>query len=356
MGDSSYIPLSRKRYGDEDDSEDDIRHDFRRPRNSLLNLVAEFLTRSTARLADLSKKVPDLHQKGSSYELLDVKCHLRLAEVAHSLLKVAPYDPPTMGCRGLVRYMNEVLPNSEWRQEAMRPALTMILRRLDKMFNKIAKKNAIKRLTDWDAAKRLLKGVYLTFVKHSYIVHLPHLKSLISLTQTIILGDPNNPLSGELSQSLPSWAVALAQSPPAGFCSVAVRLLAMQMLQMGESQTLETICGGTLSPEKTEIYLMNLIYPMAIRISGGLKEVPKFRSCDVTFTLTVILNILSPNLVKTAGKGGSDTSALQNNSLLQNSLYQIGFLGLKILMTCFDRLLSNEYHRIARCIRDMVSR
>lgn len=318
--------------------------------------MAEFLTRSTARLADLSKKVPDLHQKGSSHELLDVKCHLRLAEVAHSLLKVAPYDPQTMGCRGLVRYMTEVLPTSEWRQETMRPALTMILRRLDKMFTKIAKKTAIKRLTDWDAAKRLLKGVYMTFVRHPYIVHLPHLKSLISVCQLIILGDPKVPVISDISSAFPTWAATLAQSPPAGFTSVAVRLIAMQMIQMGEVQTLETICGTNLSPEKTGVYLMNMIYPMAIRISGGLKDVPKFRSCDVIFTLNVILNSLTPSVSKSTNTKGSDSQVMQSNTVMQNCLHQIGFLGLKIVMICFDRLLSGEYHRIARCIREMVNR
>lgn len=49
-----------------------------------------------------------------------------------------------MSCRGLQRYMNEVLPHSEWAQEAMRPALTMVLRRIDKTFSKIAKKPAIR--------------------------------------------------------------------------------------------------------------------------------------------------------------------------------------------------------------------
>lgn len=68
----------------------------------------------------------------------------RLAEVAHSLLKMAPYDPQTMACRGLRRYLNEVLPQSEWAQEAMRPALIMVIRRLDKTFTKIAKKPAIR--------------------------------------------------------------------------------------------------------------------------------------------------------------------------------------------------------------------
>ena len=111
--------------------------------------------------------------------------------------------------------MNEILPNSEWRQEQMRPALIMVLRRLDKTFTKISKKSAIKRMTDWEAARRLLKGVYLTFTKHPYIVHLPHLKSLISVCQNIILGDLALNLS-DSSSTFSSWTVALSQAPPPG--------------------------------------------------------------------------------------------------------------------------------------------
>ena len=128
---------------------------------------------------------------------------------------MAPYDPLTMGCKGLVRYMNEILPNSEWRQEQMRPALIMVLRRLDKTFIKIAKKSVIKRSTDWEAAKRLLKGVYLTFLKHPYIVHLPHLKSLISVCQNIVLGEQSHQ-PNESSSALPAWTSPLAQTSPTG--------------------------------------------------------------------------------------------------------------------------------------------
>lgn len=65
-------------------------------------------------------------------------------DIAHSLLKVAPYDPDTMGCRGLQRYINDILPSTEWSNDAMRPALITILRRLDKTFNKIYKKASIR--------------------------------------------------------------------------------------------------------------------------------------------------------------------------------------------------------------------
>lgn len=181
-----------------------------------MKIVSEFLTKSTSRFAELSKKIAEIHQKNSSYELLDVKCHIRLAEIAHSLLKLAPYDPQTMACKGLVRYMNEILPNSEWRQESMRPALIMVLRRLDKTFTKISKKSAIKRTTDWEAARRLLKGVYLTFAKHPYIVHLPHLKSLINVCQNIIIGDQTSYFLSESSSAVSSWTAALTQAPPPG--------------------------------------------------------------------------------------------------------------------------------------------
>lgn len=67
------------------------------------------------------------------------KTHFRLAEIAHSLLKLAPYDTQTMESRGLRRYIMEMLPITDWTAEAVRPALILILKRLDRMFNKIHK-------------------------------------------------------------------------------------------------------------------------------------------------------------------------------------------------------------------------
>lgn len=58
----------------EDEDSDLVRLEFRQPRDTLLCVVAEFLTKCSARLADLSKKIPDLPSKAT--ELLDVKCHL----------------------------------------------------------------------------------------------------------------------------------------------------------------------------------------------------------------------------------------------------------------------------------------
>lgn len=38
-------------------------------------------------------------------DLLESKAHLRLADIAHTLLKVAPYDRDTMSCKGLQRFV-----------------------------------------------------------------------------------------------------------------------------------------------------------------------------------------------------------------------------------------------------------
>ncbi|XP_077556955.1 unc80, NALCN channel complex subunit isoform X2 [Haemaphysalis longicornis] len=358
-------------YEREDEDSELVRLEFRQPRDTLLSVVAEFLTKCSARLADLSKKIPDLPSKAT--ELLDVKCHLRLAEVAHSLLKMAPYDPQTMACRGLRRYLNEVLPQSEWAQEAMRPALIMVIRRLDKTFTKIAKKPAIRRLVDWDAARNLLKGVYMTLYKHPYIAHLPHLKSLVAICQSIIVGDQNASLVAESSGNVSVSAAALAQSPPPGFCSVAVRLVTMQMVALGDSLSLESICGGSsvlTSTDKTEIFLMNFILPLCIRVSSGVKDVPKMRATDISFALTVVLNALSPpgahkHHPSSSAVGGKPTAEAQQNTAtardksstaIRSSLYQIGFLGLKILIVCYERQLVSDWHRIARCIRELGNR
>lgn len=69
---------------------------------------------------------------------------------------------------------------------------------------------------------------------------------------------------------------------------------------------------------------MNMIYPLCVRITSGLKDIPKLRHSDINFILNIILNILKPVSGK-PGKG-SDSSQI-GQQLKQYSLQQIGFLG-----------------------------
>lgn len=96
-----------------------------------------------------------------------------------------------------------------------------------------------------------------------------------------------------------------------------------------------------------------MIYPLCVRITSGLKDIPKLRHSDINFILTIILNILKP--VQTKPGKGSDSSQV-TMQLKQFSLQQIGFLGLKILITCFEKQLTTEWYRISKCIRDMADK
>jgi hypothetical protein len=360
---------SRSKIMYERDMEDSevLRSEFRRPRDILLTMVAEFLTKCTARLNEINKKSG---QDSKSFELLDTKAHVRLADIAHSLLKVSPYDPDTMACRGLQHYMSDILPSTEWTNEAMRPALISILRRLDKTFNKIYKKPSIRRHTDWEAAAGLLKGIYETLARYPYIVHMQHLKTLINTCQALVVGETTSSGVGESVSS--ATAALMGQVPPPHFCSTVVRLVVLQILAIGDTYSLEQACGGTSvfpTQEKTENMLMNLLMPLCLRVGSGRKDVPHMRQVDIRFALTVVLNAMSPPASKTAPvtaqniktasemRTGSLTYGGRSDSKRQQkisvSVMQVAFLALKIMTVCFEGDLVADWPRIARTIRDL---
>nr|CAD7260717.1 unnamed protein product [Timema shepardi] len=389
---------SRSKVVYERDLEDSevLRNEFRRPRDILLSMVAEFLTKSTARLNEINKKSG---QDGKSIELLDIRSHVRLADVAHSLLKVSPYDPDTMACRGLQRYMNDILPSTEWTNEAMRPALITILRRLDKTFNKIYKKPSIRRHTDWEAAAGFLKGIYETLSRYPYIVHMQHLKTLINTCQALIVGDSTS--AGVVECVSSATTALMSQVPPPHFCSTVVRLIALQIIAIGifnhltlvrdsikrcnvvllemwfvsivhlETYSLEQVCGGSSvfpTHDKTENILMNLLMPLCLRVGSGRKDVPRMRQADISFALTVVLHAMSPPATKTAPvtaqniktasemRTGSITYSGRDNkktTKISRSLYQVAFLALKIMLICFESELVVDWARVAKTIRDI---
>lgn len=285
-----------------------VRTEYRRPRDVLLSVVGDFLSRSTTRLIELSKK---LNSESKSFEILDIKCHMRLADIAHSLLKVSPYDPESMACRGLQRYMLNILPRADWSDEKMRPSLITILRRLDKVFLKISKKPSIRRNTDWEAAAGLLKGIHETIVRYPFVLHWQQMKVLISNLMNLIINEPSTQ-----PEHLSSAAV-LAQHPPAFFCSTVIRLIALQLINTNESFNLEQVCGGPEFPsqEKAERYLLYLIMPLCLKICSGkgVSDIGELKQTDIAFLVTVILNAMSPPAGRTTqiqvNKVGGDIRA-----------------------------------------------
>jgi len=51
-------------------------------------LISDFVVNCSAKLAEINKK----ERQEKSMELLDNKCYMKLVDIAHSLLKMAPYD------------------------------------------------------------------------------------------------------------------------------------------------------------------------------------------------------------------------------------------------------------------------
>ncbi|CAH0559503.1 unnamed protein product [Brassicogethes aeneus] len=356
---------SRAKVMYEHDVEDSevLRAEYRRPRDVLLSVVGEFVCRATNRMIELNKRS---NQEGKIIEMLDIKSHIRLADIAHTLLKVSPYDPESMGCRGLQHYMSYILPSTEWANDAMRPALVTILRRLDKVFQKISKKPSIRRNTDWDAAAGLLKGIYDTMIKYPYIIHWQHIKGLINTCQSLIVSDSS------ASEGVSSATAALmSQAPPQHFCSMVVRLIALQIQNVPDTSTLEQVCGGSStfpSQDKTESMIMNLVMPLCLRVGSGRKDVALMKNNDVSFALTFILHAMSPPSfssgpnVKAAPEprtgsltftGTRDTKAA---SKINTSLYQVAFLALKIMTICFEGELMTDWSRIARTMRELGKR
>ncbi|XP_014469276.1 PREDICTED: protein unc-80 homolog isoform X4 [Dinoponera quadriceps] len=345
---------------DNEDVDNFHRYEFRRPRDTLLNMVGDFVARCSARLIELNKKSQD----GKTIELLDSKCHVRLVDIAHSLLKISPYDPTTMGCRGLRRYMNDILPSTEWSADDMRPALMIILRRLDKTFSKIHKKASIRRNTDWAAASDLLKGVYETLLRCPYIAHFQYLKTLLNTCQALIVGD--TPAEDVTSASA---AALMSKIPPQHFCSTVLRLIALHVISYGEGYSLENVLGGQAmfaSQTRTENTLLNLMIPLFLRVGTGRKDVPRLRQSDISFALTAVLNALWPPGVKTVPltaqtlktttdmRTGSLTFAARDPKTLTKTsltLYQVAFLALKIMTICFETELKTEWPRILRTMR-----
>ncbi len=74
------------------------KHEYRSPRDTLLNIVSEFVFSSSKRIKELYKVINDPNLKVG--QLLDAKAQTRLVEIANALLKLWE-DPSILGGNGL---------------------------------------------------------------------------------------------------------------------------------------------------------------------------------------------------------------------------------------------------------------
>ncbi|KAJ8932970.1 hypothetical protein NQ314_014301 [Rhamnusium bicolor] len=294
-----------------------LRAEYRRPRDVLLSLVGEFMCRATTRLQELNKKN---NQDGKVVELLDIKSHVRLADIAHTLLKVSPYDPESMGCRGLQHYMSYILPSTEWANDAMRPALSLIV-----------------------SDSCITEGVSGATAALMSQAPPPHFCSMV--IETVCYQ--------QVPYNVPDFLLFFNQ----------------------DTCTLEQVCGGSSvfpTQDKTESMILNLIMPLCLRVGTGRIDVAQMKHSDISFALTLVLHAMSPPNTKTMGPSGTNvkpaaeirtgsltftgTRDTKTSAKINTSLYQVSFLALKIMAICFEGELMNEWSRIGRTMRELGKR
>ncbi|KRY77230.1 Protein unc-80 [Trichinella pseudospiralis] len=347
---------------------------FRKPRDALLCLSATFLRICSPRIKYLSKllgestKVPDI---------LDHKAHLKLAEVAYTLLKLAPYDAYTMNCEGLQRYFMDILPVTDWSAEQNRPALNNILRRLDKTIGKIVKKSSMRRRINWEAISSWLQGLHKTLTIFPYVANFYFLKATVQLCLKVLVGD-TSVIAGSEDSSFSvvhggCATVLVSFFPPRNFCSAIIKLTIFLMQALGEqSFSLEYICSsetlGSLSSERIEAVACNVLVPLFLEIST--RNGFQLRQNDIIFCLNHLLTAISPSTVKcslvpTMHTGTSiridSTSATNDRPAtfpsstkgIRDSVYQAVFLTLKVMCVVFEHHLANEWCRIAKVVKEL---
>ncbi|XP_067404844.1 protein unc-80 homolog isoform X3 [Emydura macquarii macquarii] len=341
------------------------REEFRRPRESLLNICTEFYKHCGPRLKILQNLAGE--PRVTSLELLDVKSHMRLAEIAHSLLKLAPYDTQTMESRGLRRYIMEMLPITDWTAEAVRPALILILKRLDRMFNKIHKMPTLRRQVEWEPASNLIEGVCLTLQRQPVISFLPHLRSLINVCVNLVMGVVG---PSSVADGLPLLHLSPYLSPPLPFSTAVVRLVALQIQALKEDFPLSHVISPFTNQERREGMLLNLLIPFVLTVGSGSKDSPWLEQPEVLLLLQTVINILlppriistsrsknfmmesSPAHCSTPGDAGKD---LRREGLAE-STSQAAYLALKVILMCFERQLGSQWYWLSLQVKEMALR
>ncbi|XP_038644467.1 protein unc-80 homolog isoform X4 [Scyliorhinus canicula] len=341
------------------------REEFRRPRESLLNICTEFFKHSGPRLKILQNMAGE--PRVTALELLDVKSHMRLAEIAHSLLKLAPYDTQTMESHGLRRYIMEMLPITDWTTEAVRPALILILKRLDRMFNKIHKMPTLRRQVEWEAASNLIEGICLTLQRQPIISFLPHLRSLINVCVNLVMGVVG---PSSVADGLPLLHLSPYLSPPLPFSTAVVRLVALQIQALKEDFPLSHVISPFTNQERREGMLLNLLIPFVLTVGTGSKDSPNLEQPEVFLLLQTVINILlppriistsrsknfmlenSPAHCSTPGDAGKD---LRREGLAE-STSQAAYLALKVILVCFERHLGSQWYKLSLQVKEMALR
>ncbi|KJH51441.1 hypothetical protein DICVIV_02357 [Dictyocaulus viviparus] len=362
--------------------EESYKENYRRSRDTLLCLAAQFIEMATPRLKDLAK-LTSSNEHTKIPDVMDHKCHVKLSEIALALLKIASYDLATMSCFGLQKYFTSIMPVTDWSIESNRSALGIILKRLDKTIAKFAKKQSIRRRVNWAALANWIKGICDTLSAFPYMAHLNPLKSITQVCLRIVAGDPFH------EEGVPSshpTTVLHAAPPPSVFCQAVLRMTTILMQALGHvSFSLEMVSGVEglgAAADRIEAVLCHLLIPLFLRTSTHPKEASVIQGKDLAFCLSLMQHSITPPIGKQSsststlgttfirggqhdfsGRQGSVSVTDRGHSatvtslrIVRDSVSQCIYLALKVMMLCFGKLLTPMWPRVARLVKDLIAK
>ncbi|KAK4476002.1 hypothetical protein MN116_001236 [Schistosoma mekongi] len=161
------------------------------PREAVLQLACEFLSSCSGRLLEMEEK-----QRIS--DLLDAKSHMRLADIAQSMLKQVSNSPDSLASSALQRYFLEVLPVIDWSHESLKSckALECLLSRLNRTLPKTlefaVKSKAIRH---WDEIVKLIRSVYYILKRNRSVAHMKEIRILVETLKKAVVFDISGCLS-----------------------------------------------------------------------------------------------------------------------------------------------------------------
>ncbi|KAL9964279.1 hypothetical protein ACROYT_G027897 [Oculina patagonica] len=344
--------------------------EYRKPRDALLILVSDYIRICAPRLEELEEA--SLPPRYTVPELLDSISVNTLAQIVYSLLKLAVYDPVTLSCLGVKRYMTDALPLLKGSPEALDTAMLLILKRVNKMFEKLVNKPDLMRCIDWKSLEVYLKGLHMTLCKRPSIAASPCLKTLVSICTSLILQE-RAAAAVSVAANLPFAPIL---SPPQFFADTVIKLASRLMHVMKEQCSLKELCGNTINfggPTRTEKMFVRLILPTCIRLGSGRTDAPKASFEDVSYALSCFLVTVTTKNSSTPSTGPVRLSFVDDNLELPRyltfaashegktsneeipeSLYCAAYLGLKVLMVCFEDRLATEWYRIYQAMETVV--
>ncbi|KAI6240158.1 Protein unc-80 [Aphelenchoides fujianensis] len=334
------------------------------PEDAFLLLCALFIEKAGARLKELTKLAVNVEHTKIP-EIFDHKCHVKISEVALSLLKVAPYDLTAMGCQGLQKYFTCILPIVDWSVETNRSALSVILRRLDKTISKIAKKPSVRKRANWTAIGNWLNGLYQTLSAYPYIAHLHPLKTITQTCLRMTVGDhcTDEVVSSVYTSSNPS-TILNASVPPQAFCNIMVF-------------SLEIVCsqeGVGAAAERLEAVLCHILIPIFLMAAVPGKEAPQFQAKDLSYCLTLMYNTVCPPLAKQSlapttpgtlansrckwppGLRFGDGSRTQRHGLHPPDYSGFRPCTMKAMILAFHRQMTGHWVKFGKIAKEMISK